>query len=55
MFNRKETTKFLQDIHIAVHWIKLWRFLLSDDQREFMVAGCNRFLTVAQDIFYQAT
>ena len=55
VFNRKDSTKFLQVIHMAVHWIQLWRFMLPEDQRELMVAGCNRLLTVAQDFFYQAT
>ena len=55
VFNRKGSTIFLQVIHMAVHWIQLWRFMLPEDLRELMVAGCNRLLTVAREFFYQAT
>jgi hypothetical protein len=55
IFNKKESSNFLQVIHTMAHWIQLWRFLLPEGQRECMVFGCNLLLTVAQDIFYQAT
>ena len=42
VFNRKENFHVLQVIHMVVHWIQLWAFLLPSDQRELMVAGCTR-------------
>jgi hypothetical protein len=32
IFNKKDSTNFLQVIHTMVHWIQLWRFLLPEDQ-----------------------
>ena len=55
VFNRKETFHVLQVIHMAVHWIQLWAFLLPSDQRDLMVAGCARLLLVAQDFFSRHT
>lgn len=55
VFNKIDSTNFLQVIHTMVHWIQLWHFLLPEDQRECMVSRCNRLRMVAQDIFYQAT
>ena len=51
VFNRKDTFHVLQVIHSAVHWIQLWAFLLSSDQRDLMEAGCTRLLRAAQDFF----
>jgi hypothetical protein len=51
IFNRSKGTNFLQVISLAAHWIKLWSYLLPVDQRESMVIGCNRLLTVAQDFY----
>jgi hypothetical protein len=31
----------------------LWSYLLPEDQREHMVIGCNRILTIAQDYFFR--
>lgn len=42
VFNRKDSSIFLQVIHMTIHWIQLWRFLSPEDQRECMVIGCNR-------------
>ena len=42
-------------IYMAVHWIQLWALLLPSDQRDLMVAGCTRLLSVAQDFFSQHT
>jgi hypothetical protein len=50
----KKETNFLQVIYLVVHWIHLWAFLLSEDQREAMDTRCNRLLTVAHDCFFQA-
>jgi two-component response regulator (ARR-B family) len=45
----------LQVIRLATHWIELWSLLLPEDQREPIVTGCNRLLTVAHDFYFQAT
>jgi hypothetical protein len=55
IFNNQKGTNFLQVIRLATHWIELWSLLLPEDQREPMVTGCNRLLTVAQDFYFQAT
>jgi hypothetical protein len=47
IFNKKNSTNFLQVIHTMVHWIQLWRYLLPEDHRESMISGCNRFQMVA--------
>ena len=54
VFNKNKTCNFLQVIHMVAHWVQLWAFLLSPDQRDIMATGCNRLLTVAQDIFSRA-
>jgi two-component response regulator (ARR-B family) len=41
----------LQVIRMMVHWIQLWAHLLPADQREHMVFGSSRLLTVAQDFY----
>jgi hypothetical protein len=48
-FNKKKKTIFLQVIYLAVHWIRLWAFLILEDQREAMDIGCNWLLTVAHN------
>jgi hypothetical protein len=55
VFNKQKSTNFLQVIRRAAHWIQLWALLLPEDQREDMVTGCNRLLTVVRDFFFQAT
>jgi hypothetical protein len=55
IFNRQTGTNFLQVIRRATHWIQQWALLLPEDQRENMATGCNRLLTVTQDLFFQAT
>ena len=55
VFNRQNTFHVLQVIHMTVHWIQLWAFLLPSDQRELMVAGCTRLMQVAQDFFSRRT
>ena len=44
IFNKQTGTNFLQVIYRATHWIQLWAFLLPEDQRQFMVSGCNKLL-----------
>jgi hypothetical protein len=51
VFNRTTGTNFLQVIRMMVHWIQLWAHLLPADQREHMVFGSSRLLTVAQDFY----
>ena len=55
IFNNQLGTNFLQVIRMAVHWIQLWSNLLPEDQREPMVIGCSRLLTVAQNFYFLAT
>jgi hypothetical protein len=54
IFNMSKRINFLQVIHLAVHWIQLWAYLLPEDQREHMAFGCKRLLMVAQDFFSRA-
>ena len=51
VFSRKDTFHVLQVIHMAVHWIQLWAFLLPSNQRDLMMAGCTRLLLVAREFF----
>jgi hypothetical protein len=46
LFLTNKDTNFLQVLRLAAHWIQLWFYLLLADQREFIVTGCNRMLTV---------
>jgi hypothetical protein len=55
IFNNQKDTNVLQVLRLAAHWILLWSYVLPEDQREYMVIGCNRILTVAQDFYFQAT
>jgi hypothetical protein len=41
MFNRKDSSMFLQVIYMTIHWIQLWRFLSPENYRKCMVTGCN--------------
>jgi hypothetical protein len=54
VFNKKRTFNFLQVIHMMVHWVQLWSFLLPPEQRDAMVIGCNQLVTVAQDFLCRA-
>jgi two-component response regulator (ARR-B family) len=51
MFNKHVGTNFLQIIGMVAHWIQLWSMLLPEDQRNPMVTGCNRLLTVTHDFY----
>jgi hypothetical protein len=51
VFDKQKGTNFLQVIWLAAHWIQSWSLLLPD-QREPMVTGCNRLLTVAHDFYF---
>ena len=51
IFN-KSGANFLQVIRLAAHWLDQWSLLLPEDQRELMVSGCNRLLTVTQDCYF---
>jgi hypothetical protein len=55
IFDKQKGTNFLQVIRRAAYWIQQWALLLPEDQRETMVTGCNRLLTVTQDFFFLAT
>jgi hypothetical protein len=55
IFNNQNDTFFLQVLRLTVHWIMLWSYLLPKEQREHMVIGCNKILTVAHDFYFQAT
>jgi hypothetical protein len=55
VFDKQKGTNFLQVIRLAAHWIQSWSLLLPEDQRELMVTGCNRLLTVAHNFYFQAT
>jgi hypothetical protein len=54
VFNKKPNVSFLQVIHMMVHWIQLWAFLLPLEQRDAMATGCTRLLTVVRDISCRA-
>ena len=47
VFNRCSNFHIMQVIHMTAHWIQLWAYLLPQDQRELMVTGSARILTVA--------
>jgi hypothetical protein len=55
IFNKKRTSNFLQVIHLVVHWVHLWAYLLPSGQRDAMVSGSNRFLVVAHEFFNRAS
>jgi hypothetical protein len=42
---------FLQVIPLAIHWIHMWSYLWSADQRRDMDIKCNRLKMVARDIY----
>ena len=45
VFNKVQTTHFLQVFYMANTWIIEWAYVLSPDQRYFMASGCRRLLT----------
>lgn len=51
IFNKMSFPSFLQVIPIAIHWIHMWSYLQSPDERHAMDIGCNRLATVAQDMY----
>jgi hypothetical protein len=54
VFNNANNSNFLQVIHMATQWIQDWSLLLPVDQRDHMLTGCNRLLTVTRDFYNQA-
>jgi hypothetical protein len=53
IFNRAGHDQFLQVMHIALHWIHMWSYLLPEDQRQFMDTACTRLMAVVRAIFNQ--
>ena len=53
VFNKNRGPHFLQVVHRAVYWINLWSYLLPQDQRAPMEAGCTRLMAVVRAIFNQ--
>ena len=54
VFNKLNSTHYLQVIHKACYWINTWSWLLSADQRGLMEDGCTRMLRVVRTIFFRA-
>ena len=54
VFNKKNSTHYLQVIHKACYWIHSWSFLLPVEQRGLMDAGCTHMQTVVRAIFSRA-
>jgi hypothetical protein len=50
----RSLANFMQVIHMATFWIEEWSLLLSEDQRELIVSGCNRLLIVTRDFYRRA-
>ena len=53
VFNKIRDAHFLQVVHRAVYWIRLWSFLLPLEQRDAMDSGCTRILAVVRAICCQ--
>jgi hypothetical protein len=51
IFNKSCFPMFLQVIPLATHWIHMWSYLRSADQRRDLDIKCNRLETVAWDIY----
>ena len=54
VFNKKSSSHYMQVINMAIHWIRLWSYLLPPDQRGLMEAGCTRLMLVVRAIFCRA-
>jgi hypothetical protein len=53
IFNKSKKPSFLQVIHMATHWIRMWFFLQPVEERHAMDSGSNCLETVAQDLYNQ--
>jgi hypothetical protein len=42
VFDKQKGTNFLQIIRLAAYWIQSWSLLLTENQQEHVVTGCNR-------------
>ena len=50
VFNKFENVHFFQVVHRATYWITMWSYLLPQDQRSLMDAGCIRLMAVVRAI-----
>jgi hypothetical protein len=51
VFNKSKFPSFLQVIPLATHWIHMWSYLQTEEERKAMVIGCNLLATVARDMY----
>ena len=51
VFNKKKVANFLQVIHMASGFIRMWSYLQREDRRADLATGCNRLEMVARDLF----
>jgi hypothetical protein len=51
IFNRQPLINFWQVIYRATSWIRTWPLLSHAEAKEHMAIGCNRWETVARDIY----
>jgi hypothetical protein len=51
IFNKTSFSSFLQIIPLATHWIHMWSYLQSEDERPDMDSGCSRLAIVARDFY----
>jgi hypothetical protein len=51
VFNKKSFPSFMQVIPMATHWIHMWSYLQSPEERHAMDIGCNRLATVAWNFY----